>query len=129
MKAVKDRPFTARDCPPSNIRVRDMSLRALRHEGLPLPRFYGFNPPALPVFGESGSTKLGTRATQRCCYGDSEREPVHCDKPSCDSAIEKKYTQKSKNEAQIQYRCPSCGTIYETTIYIPQDPDDDIFPW
>lgn len=55
--------------------------------------------------------------------------PVHCDNPGCDGAIEKVYTQKSNNEAQIQYKCPSCGSVYETTIHILQDPEDDIRPW
>ncbi len=58
------------------------------------------------------------------------RLPVHCDKPGCDSAIEKTYTQQPKNKAQLQYKCPSCGSVYETTIHsIRLEPDVDRYPW
>ncbi len=55
--------------------------------------------------------------------------PVHCDKPGCNGTVEKIYTEKTNNEAQIQYKCSSCSSVYETIIHLPPDLGDDIRPW
>lgn len=52
--------------------------------------------------------------------------PVHCETSGCVGTIEKVMIYKSNNEAELQYKCPSCGSFYETTVQMrPPGADND----
>ncbi len=52
--------------------------------------------------------------------------PVHCETPGCVGTLEKVMIYKTNDETELQYKCPSCGSFYETTVQMrPPGTDND----
>jgi rubredoxin len=55
--------------------------------------------------------------------------PVYCETPNCHHEMKKEKVEiPGIEKAQLRYRCPLCGSVYETMIYSPKPSRDRNIP-